>query len=69
MQPKPKPKPAKVPPLSERLRAWKGDRTAQQCADLLHINRRTLEDWLQGRKHPRGLALQTIETILTKAKP
>jgi DNA-binding transcriptional regulator YiaG len=66
---KPKPKPAKQRPLSERLRAWKGDRTAQQCADLLHINRRTLEDWLQNRKHPRGLALHTLNQILNNAKP
>lgn len=66
---KPKPKPAKVPPLSERLRAWKGDRTAQQCADLLNINRRTLEDWLQGRKHPKGLALVTINQIINPSKP
>ncbi len=66
--PKPKPKPAKPLPLSERLRAWKGDRTAQECADLLGINRRTLEDWLQGRKHPRGLALNTLNTILNTSK-
>lgn len=59
-----KPKTSKPEPLPARLRRWKADRTAQECADLLNINRRTFEDWLQGRRHPRGLALTYLLKLI-----
>ena len=51
------------PNLARAVRNWKGALTTAQAALALGVNRRTLEDWLQGRRQPRGLA----RTALLKA--
>lgn len=52
--------------LSLQLRKWQGPRTAAQAAAALGVNRRTYEDWLQGRRRPRGLALEALRARLAK---
>lgn len=54
--------------LSLQLRKWQGARTAAQAAQTLGVNRRTYEDWLQGRRVPRGLALEALHNKLKRSK-
>lgn len=52
--------------LPATLRRWQGPRTAAQAAADLGVNRRTYEDWLQGRRRPRGLALRAVTEIVNR---
>jgi DNA-binding transcriptional regulator YiaG len=55
--------------LSRRLKRWQGPRTAAQAAADLGVNRRTYENWIQGRKKPSGLALTTLLNLIADADP
>jgi len=50
--------------IARKLKAWQGPRTAAQAAADLGVNRRTYENWVQGRKKPTGLALTTVLNII-----
>ena len=52
--------------LPGKLRKWMAARqfTQAQAAEQLGMNLRTLQDWLQGRHAPGGLALQKLLEIL-----
>jgi DNA-binding transcriptional regulator YiaG len=54
--------------LSDKLRRWQGQRTAEQAAEAIGVNRRTYENWLQGRRAPRGLALTTVLKIINSKR-
>ena len=54
--------------ISTRLQAArkKAGLSQAQAAEKWRINKRTLESWEQGLREPRGLALVTLEKILSR---
>ncbi len=53
--------------FADRLRRWqkRHDLTDAQAAAGLGVPRRTYENWKQGHREPRGLALQTVLRIIS----
>jgi predicted transcriptional regulator len=63
-------KPRKPIPLADELRAWRarqrggagiaGGLSQSEAAHRLHVELKTLQNWEQGRRTPRGYALRAI---------
>ncbi len=52
--------------FAARLRAWRQreNLSQSQAALRLHISKRTLQEWEQGRATPHGLARAAIENVI-----
>jgi hypothetical protein len=59
----------KPKPFAELLRAWQGQRTAEQAAAALGVNRRTFENWLIGRYVPRPFVQSLLEKQIAAPPP
>jgi DNA-binding transcriptional regulator YiaG len=58
--------------LNSRLKLWRSAKgiSQRQAAEILGISKRTLQEWEQGRRAPRGLALETLsKPILADERP
>lgn len=57
--------------IPDKLNAWmkREKLTAQLAADRLGINRRTIENWRQGRTEPEGLARIALLAVIAPPKP
>src|SRR5947208_6545874 len=53
-------------PLGEQLRAWRKrlDLSQSMAANKLKISKRTLQNWEQGHRRPRGFALDQLREKL-----
>jgi DNA-binding transcriptional regulator YiaG len=58
------------PPLNERIKALRRrlGLSMDQFAAIFAISPRTLQDWEQGRRKPRGLTLRILEKELAKKR-
>ena len=54
-------------PISQQLKAWRTAKnlTQRQAAEHLGVSCRTLQEWEQAHRQPRGLALKALQESLT----
>jgi DNA-binding transcriptional regulator YiaG len=57
-------------PLNERIKALRKHLglSTEQFGRLFAVSSRTVEDWEQGRREPRGLTRQAIEKEMAKKR-
>ncbi len=54
-------------PVSQQLKAWRTAKklTQREAAEQLGVPCRTLQEWEQAHRQPRGLALRALQESLT----